>query len=801
MALRVRRLMNPQQNITLAVRNSKLEEAGRFCILSISETFMVIRLHTSGFFSKLRFVVIVATCAAAPQIVKAQLGGVLRAVRIDRPITVDGRLTEAEWNQAEPVRLPYEVDPRENVAAPQTTEVRVVYTTDMLYVGFTCRDSTMTDTRAAFADRDKATPDDQVVLVLDTYGDHQRAYIFTVNPRGIQGDAMLSGRRDDPSFDAVWRSGAQMFRDGWTAELGIPFKSLRFPDRQDQHWVVLFGRQYPRQTLAMLSATKFDRDNPCLTCQGMALVGIEGVQSGSALDVLPYAAMSHRAGLRDEDDLASPYDRGRGTPRAGVGIKLSPAPDVVVEGVFNPDFSQIETDAAKISVNTTFALFYPERRPFFLEGADLYQTIFQQFGDPTMQIFYSRTINDPLAAAKVFGKAGGLSYGLIAAQDRSTSLVVPGEEESDVAETGRESQTGVARVRYDFGDESFVGALGSARWFGRDASHVLGGVDGRVRFAGVYSLTGGAYFSETKELYDLSVFDEARTYGATSATAAYDGERFRGAAGRLELSREARDYGFSLNMEGIQPAFQSQNGFIAATNRQSATFGHSYTFYPDGAILDRISIFQFAAVNINDRRVLKDRFAGAGFQATMKAQTQMFLGGTVLSQERYAGIFFDHLPQLFFNVSSSPVAALSFKLNGQAGRFIYRDGTPPEAGYGHSFDFETLVRFTDRFRVRITYSRARLVSVRTGELFYDGNIYQSLTVYQFSPEFSLRLIGQFDTFDHRASIYPLLSYRLNAFSALYLGSTHAVADYGISRGDWRATSMQYFFKVQYLLQM
>jgi hypothetical protein len=336
--------------------------------------------------------------------------------------------------------------------------------------------------------------------------------------------------------------------------------------------------------------------------------------------------------------------------------------------------------------------------------------------------------------------------------------------------------------------------------FGGDASHVLGGVDGRWRFAGVYSLTGGAYFSDTKELYDLSVFDETRTYGVTKKTAAFDGERFRGAAGRVELSREARDYGFSFNLEGIQPAFQSQNGFIAATNRQSATFGHSYTFYPEGPVLDRISLFQFNMANINDRKVLKERFIGAGLQATLKAQTQAFLAASIFSQERYAGIFFDQLPQFFFNVTSSPVAALSFVLNGQAGRFIYRDGTPPEAGTGHSFDFETLVRFTDRFRVRVTYSRARLVSVKSGELFYDGNIYQTLAVYQFTPEFSLRLITQFDTFDRRTSLYPLLSYRLNAFSALYLGSTYAAADYGAPR-NWRTTSTQYFFKVQYLLQM
>lgn len=730
----------------------------------------------------------------------AQLGGVVQAVRIAEPLTIDGRLTEAAWNQAQPVRAAYEVEPRENVPAPQATEIRVLYTDQMLYVGFVCRDTAMGDLRAAYADRDRATPDDQVVLVLDTYGDHQRAYILTMNPRGIQGDAMLSGSREDPSFDMVWHGASRIFKDGWSAEMAVPFASLRFPDQDDQRWTVLFGRQYPRETMAMLSATMYDRNNPCLTCQGMSLVGLQGVRPGSAFDILPYAAMSQRSGLRDEDDLDSPFDRGRGAPRAGVGLKVAPTPDLIVEGVLNPDFSQIESDAVQISVNTSFALYYPERRPFFLEGADLYQTIFQQYGDPAFQVFYSRTINDPLGAAKVFGKSGALSYGVIAAQDRNTSLIVPGEEESDVAETGRSSQTGVVRVRYDFGNESFLGGFGSARMFGGNASHVVGGVDGRWRFANVYSLSAGAYLSDTKELNDLSIFDETRTYGRTRFTAAYDGERFRGAAGRLELNRQARDYGFSLTAEAVQPTFQSQNGFIGATNRNTLTFAHSYTVYPDGNLFDRAGFFMFGGVVTNGDQLLKERYLGAGVEGVMKGQTQFTILGSGLAEERYAGTFFGHLPQLFFNVSTTPIAALTLKLNGQVGRFIYRDGEPPEAGNGHAFDLEVLVRFSDRFRVRVTYSRARLMALDRRELFYDGNVYQSLAVYQFSPEFSLRLITQFDTFDRRASAYPLLSYRLNAFSALYLGATQSTADYGFNRGGWRTMATQYFVKVQYLIQ-
>ncbi|MCU0454572.1 MAG: carbohydrate binding family 9 domain-containing protein [Bacteroidetes bacterium] len=746
------------------------------------------------------YISILVVSFALPAGLKAQSGGVVRAVRIERPLTVDGQLSEAEWSQAQVVALPYEIEPRENASAPQRTEVRLLYSSEMLYVGFVCRDSSMESSRAAYADRDKATPDDLAVFVLDTYGDHQRAYIFSVNPRGVQGDAMFSGNREDASFDLVWRSAVRRFSDGWSVEMGIPFASLRFPDRKEQRWLVLFGRQYPRATMAMLSATRYDRDNPCITCQGMTLLGVEGVRPGSAFDVLPYVGVSQRDGLRDEDDLDSPFDRGKTTPRAGIGLKYAPTPNLILEGVLNPDFSQIESDAVQISVNSNFALYYPEKRPFFLEGADLYQSIFSQWGDPTFQVFYSRTINDPLAAGKVFGKSGALSFGVIAAQDRNTSIIVPGEEESDVAETGRESQSGVARVRYEFGNESFIGGFGSVRMFGADASHLLGGIDGRWRFSNVYSLTAGAYISETKELNDLGLFDEMRTFGATRFTAAYDGERFRGAAGRLELSRQARDYGFALTAEAVQPTFQSQNGFMGATNRNTFTGAHSYTFYPEGSIIDRLTVFNFAGTVLNDRRLMKERYVGAGIGGVMKGQTQFTILGQALGEERYGGVLFRHLPMLMANISSTPFAALTLKFNLQYGRFVYRDGTPPEAGDGHALDLEVLVRLTDRFRWRVNLSRARLMALDRRELFYDGNVYQSLAVYQFTPEFSLRLIGQFDTFDRVASLYPLIAYRLNAFSAVYLGATQGTADYGASRGGWRSTSRQFFAKVQYLIQ-
>lgn len=730
--------------------------------------------------------------------IHAQTGGEVRAVRTSSPMVVDGRLSEAAWQNAEPVDLTLEVDPRENVPAPQRTQARVLYDDKMLYIGFVCLDTAMADLRASWADRDKIDPDDQVIVILDTEGDNQKAYVFMVNPRNIQADRLMAGGKEDPTFDIVWSSGAQIRKDGWSVEMGIPFRSLRFPDTPQQRWTILFGRQYPRSTMAILSASRYSRDNPCLTCQGLVLTGISGIHPGFHIGLLPYTLFSQRTALRDEEDQTTPFDRGRGELRAGLGVRVAPSPDLLFEGVLNPDFSQIESDAVQISVNTSFALFYPERRPFFLEGAELFKSGFQQFGDEAFQMVYSRTISDPVVAGKILGHTGKLSFAGIAARDRHTSLIVPGEEESDVVETGRASNVMIGRVKYAIG-ESYVGAMGSARIMDRGGEHEAGGVDWKLRFLGPYSFKGGVFASRTVEINDPSMFTTTRLYGQTGRSATLNGELLTGVAGRVELTREARVYGFSLTGEEIGPAFQSQNGFINQTDRRTGSFAHFVNFYPHSAILDRWSVFQFSGITVNHRGDQKEGYSGFGLEGTLTGQTNAFFGYIPYSEERYAGFWFPRTPKFFINGSSNPIAALSLKWNGQFGRFVYRDGTPPEVGEGHEFRVETIVRFSDRFRMRLTYDRARLAAIGRRELFYDGNVYQTLTVYQISDRASARLIMQYTTFDHRASVFPLFSYRVNPFTAFYLGATGAATDFDGKR-RYITTSTQYFLKLQYLVE-
>ncbi|HMK38228.1 MAG TPA: DUF5916 domain-containing protein, partial [Bacteroidota bacterium] len=368
------------------------------------------------------------------------------AAKIEGNIKLTGDLDDPRWKTAVPVSLNYEIQPGENTPAPQKTFARVMYNADYVYFGFDCRDTEPQSIRAHITDRDKIFDDDFMVILLDTYGDYQRTYEFCVNPYGIQADLLRTGTNEDDSFDTVWETAASENAGGWTAVMAIPFKSIRFPASKEQKWTLVIGRVYPRASRALLSWTPNDRNNPCLQCQGGYVLGISGVQSVSSVEILPYVAAQQSGTVADDSDPTSPFENGKVKGRAGGGIRYSPTPDLALEAVVNPDFSQVESDATQISVNSTFALFYPEKRPFFLLGADMFQN--------QTQTFYSRTINNPIGGARVNGKAGSFSFSYLAAVDRNTPYIVPGEEGSDVVETDVRSFSNIARGRYDFGNES-----------------------------------------------------------------------------------------------------------------------------------------------------------------------------------------------------------------------------------------------------------------------------------------------------------------------------------------------------------
>ncbi|HYQ85976.1 MAG TPA: DUF5916 domain-containing protein [Bacteroidota bacterium] len=713
----------------------------------------------------------------------------IEALKIDRDIELSGKLDDPNWKLAQPIEINYEVTPGDNTPAPQRTTVRTVYNSRFIYFGFDCRDTRLSELRAHLTDRDKLWDDDWALVILDTYGDYQRSYEFVVNAYGIQADLLRTGSNEDASFDAVWQSAAAIDSSGWTAEMAIPFKSIRFPSKPDQHWVVEFIRNYPRASRVQTSWVPLDRDNPCFQCQGGIIEGISDVQTAGALDLLPYVVGQEKGSVGDNTNPTSTFSSGRVTGRVGGAVRYAPAPDFAVEATINPDFSQVESDATQISVNSNFALFYSEKRPFFLLGADIF--------DNRTQTYYSRTINNPIGAARVIGKAGSLSYAYLAASDRNTPYIIPGEETSDYIATDLESFSNVARARYDFGKETFLGGMLTARTTG-SAHNFVGGLDWNYKFLENYYFAGELFLSDTKEVNDTTVFSGARSFGSTGYDAKFNGEQYTGTAARVNVQRSGRNYSINAQYFDRSPTFQAQDGFVPGNNTRMAILDQQYTFYPTGDVVDQWTIQLNNGLHYNYDGIRKEKWALPSLFAQLKGQTYITILYFLVNDELYKGVQFDNINRGEISISARPSTYITLFFNGTFGRFIKRSGSP-EMGSGHSMNVTAQVRPLARLEVDLSYSRANLSSVATGDLFYDGYIARTTGIYQFSRELFLRVIGQYDEFSRDINLYPLLSYKLSPYTIFYAGSTYTLSDFGEPFGIQKAAT-QYFVKFQYLIR-
>lgn len=479
----------------------------------------------------------------------------LRAPRATSAIRVDGALDEAAWQEAQVVALAYETQPGENTPAPIATTCRLLYDDERLYVGCNAADPHPDEIRARFTDRDQAYDGDFVGVRLDPFLDRRRAFEFYVNPLGVQMDLFRDdlaaerhggGDNEDTSWDAIWESAGRITADGYEVELAIPFTSLRFPTGGAvQSWGIGFARVQPRRDRLELASEPFDRNRNCSVCQLSTIAGFTGIAPGRHLELDPTLTVQRVETRQQIPD--GPLEAGDVDVEGGITATWGVTPDIILSGTLNPDFSQVEADALQLDVNQQFALFYPERRPFFLEGADIFTTPFQ--------IVSTRNVADPDWGAKVTGKRGRSAFGSFLAEDARTSLLIPGSERSALAELPFGSTDAVVRYRRDLGVNSALGVVATSRE-GGDYSNQVAGLDGLVRLGAVDSLRFQALASRT-EYPDEIVEEFDQPAGKLADHALY-----------LSYNHDSRDWRLSAAYEDIGRDFRADLGFLPQVDRR-----------------------------------------------------------------------------------------------------------------------------------------------------------------------------------------------------------------------------------------
>jgi hypothetical protein len=557
----------------------------------------------------------------------------LQVSRAPGKITVDGDLGDAGWAGAARAGNFAEVNPRENVRPAVESEVWVTYDQEHLYLAFIARDDP-SQIRSSLTDRDRIWQDDYFGILLDTYGDASWAYFLFANPKGIQGDSRFaSNRGEDDSFDIIYHSEGKVTADGFVIEMAIPFASLRFPDRPEQTWRATFWRTRPRASREQHSWAAIDRNDNCDICTFGTITGIQGVKPGGALELIPAVVATQSSGFRIEDDPGSGFRNQAIDGDASLTAKYSFAGGLTAEAALNPDFSQVESDAGQIDVNTTFALSFPERRPFFQEGSDLFET--------NVEAVYTRSINDPLAAVKLIGRLGRTSVAYLGARDQASPVLLPFGERSFSALTGK-SVSSVLRLRRTFGRSSFLGALVTDRRLDGGGAGTVAGVDGLVGFGRNYQLEFQLVGSRVREPDDSALTADlgAMTFRGGRHTAAYDGEAFSGYAQYTSFERNARTWSFDLDYWAYSRAFRTDNGFETRNDSRRVAMNQDLTFYPVNSFIERWSARGFAERRWGFAGERKEQRLEASLDASFKGQT--YVGVEVSTRdELFRGVLFE----------------------------------------------------------------------------------------------------------------------------------------------------------------
>lgn len=619
------------------------------------------------------------------------------------------------------------------------------YTDAALHVIYLAFDPDPSALRAHLLRREEVftVNDDAVELRLDTYGDARQSYYFVANPLGVQLDAAwpeVGGQYDD-SFDLVWHSRGQRTREGFVVHMSIPFQSLRFRPADAQEWGIYLGRWIPR-TGEWNFWPHISMRRQSYLSQMARLDGIRGVTRGRGVQVIPYASTRAFRALDRRDPARPASVRDWSDPRAGLDAKLVVRDSLVVDATANPDFSQVESDAPQITANQRFEVFFPEKRPFFLENAGFLHT--------PINLMFTRRIADPRAGAKLTGRAGAWSVGALVADDEAPAS---------------RAWITVARASRNLLGQSNVGGIVTHRALSGRANTVTA-MDARVRFARVWTADGQFAASRL----------ERRVAGVA-----------RGSAYFLSLARNGRGLFLRTEIDGRSPDFITDLGFVPRVDAREVTQTVSYTSRParrvsdwgPTLVLERTWAHDGTPLDWRARPSLSFNFRGATTLNGFAEQSEVVLRP---GDAPTLAVSTPYRPYLWgVSASTSPRPAWSASASVSRGRgvnYTPAAGIAPDLGAQQSSRVAVSLRPLTPLRIENTWLRSSLDS-RGGRAF-TTTIIRSQWAWQFTREWSLRFIGQYDTTRAdaaRSSLAPrrnlnadvLVTRLVNPWTAIYVG--------------------------------
>lgn len=682
--------------------------------------------------------------------------------RVQAQPRIDGQIDPGEWNQATRIWVNIETNPNNNVPAEVQAQALLMEDGEVLYVAFIALDPEPNKIRAFYRDRDSMWDDDWVAIVLDTFNDERRAFEFFANPYGVQADAIqddINGEEDD-SWNAIWDSAGQINEDGYVVEMAIPMKQLRFtPSQSSQTWGIDLVRFYPRDRSTRIANNPQDRNISCYICQISKADGFSNLTRSRNLEVIPTLTSS---AVENRNPAMGGWDSESIDPEASLDVRWGIAQDLYLNATLNPDFSQVEADSAQLDINNTFSLFFPERRTFFLDGADYFDTF--------ERLVHTRNISDPDYGLKLTGKSAGHTYALLTANDVNTSFLIPRSLGSSVASLGDvESKVAIGRYRFDIFENSTIGALITDRRADDGYSNTVSSIDAVLR-------------PSDRDAISIQTMHSSSDYSSPIQERYGQASSMSDSSHRIEYRHNDRSWDWRLGYTDMGDDFRADLGFVNRVDFKFvvATVGRTWWGESDD-FLNRIRVaLDYDRTEDQSGLQLEEEFE---VFVNLNGPKQSFLSGLFGGSETYwNGKYFDEQ----FNqvrIGFTPRANLSLSALIRVEDIV--DFANTRLGQSKRFGPSVNYRWGKHLELDFDHTLQQF-DVDGGRLF-TANLTDLKTTYQFSARSFLRFTLQYTDNKRNQELYLsqvqahtkqlttqlLYSYRFSAATRFFIGYSDA----------------------------
>jgi hypothetical protein len=689
----------------------------------------------------------------------------VEAPRAESAPVIDGKLDDPAWASALRLTEFKTWQPDFGKDPSQKTEAYFLFDADNLYFAFRCFDKDPNKIKAAVSKRDNIFQDDYAGVFIDTFSDGQNAYAFLINPLGIQGDGLMTASGNlEPTLDLVWYSKGQIDNQGYTVECRIPLPSIRFPNKKTVVMKMFFFRQFVRSS-EMASVPAYSPENGAVLRQGLP-VSITGLKYHRVVEILP--AFTHSSHLAaDEGRLRRDFRRSDFSLTAKVGVTS----DLTSDATYNPDFSQVESDAGQIDFNLRYALYYPEKRPFFMEGLEYFQFAGNTEDAPLVAVVYTRNIIDPVFGLKATGKLGSKNT-IAAIYARDDLPGNPIDVHPDFA---------IARFKHSLKDDSYIGGFFTSRFQGSGSNQVAGS-DGRVRL------------SQTS-IAEYHLFGSFTRQPGSSSTV-------NGHALGLSYLYDTRRITFNLGYQDISKFFQADSGLVLRTGISRLAPFFTYKFYPKSKFFQRIEPFYWGE-HIYDRFYNTfETFNMFTLRFQLPRKT-MFRIDSILGSEAYVGKNFNRNG---YGFQLQTQLTKQFYLEGMFRRtgLTFYDPAAPYQGYGNRIMLFLEYQPVEKLDFSLDYTFMDFYRKADDKKIYDYGIIRNRNTYQINKYLFFRAIFEYNTFRHRLTLDTLASFTYIPGTVVYIGYGSAYEKLRWTGAEYTGsdrfleTQRGFFFKVSYL---